>query len=246
MSDNFISNVLNILRLIKATPELNGHAPVEYLKKWSGVKIDEGAALRFCAYVQDQCDGALAIINQSSLASEAKAGLIQTVEALRSGFVISHLSTALSTHFPQLDAAISSFAILESVSNLAGMSADTSELESLIEEVEKIAASFDDASIDPIVRETAKKHLDVLLALLRNVGALGVDSAMIAYAELVIRLKRVDGIASETSRSKTATVWPVIEKWGGRLAIIDKAMNSGQGLLDHAVNIGRTLLDYLP
>lgn len=244
MADNFISNVLNILRLLKS-PELNGHPAVNFINSWAGVEVSEPVALRVCAYVQDQCDGALSIIGQSHLADEAKTGLNQTVHALRHAFSIGQLGAAVISHLPQLDASISSFAILESVSNISRAPEDLSELVELIGEIEKIAAAFEDAGIDPLVRDTAKKHLHVLLTLLKNVDALGVDAAMVAYAELVIRLRRVDATASETARAKTAKVWPVIEKWLGRLAIIDKALNSGQGLLEQAHGLGQVLLNHL-
>lgn len=244
MSDNFISNVLNILRLIKNT-NLSGHAPSEYIKAWSGLTPDDAGTLRVCAYIVDQCDGALSLINQSQLAEEAKAGLVQTVQAVKSGFSISNLNQSLHNHFPQLDASISSFAILESVSNLSGPSPDVPELADLISDVEAMIALFDDAEIDPIVRSTARRHLHVLLTLLKNVQALGIDAAMAAYAELVVRLRRVDATASETARAKTAKAWPAIEKWAGRLAIIDKAYNSGHGLLTKAEDLGRLLLGYL-
>ena len=219
VSDNFISNVLNILRLIKAAPELQGKAPLAYFTVWAGGELEPSTALRLCAYVQDQCDGALSLIDQSGLAQEAKAGLSQTVKSLQVAFSISGMNSAVTQQFPQLDAAISSFAILESVSNLSGGPPDKTELEQLIRDVEEVSASFDDSDIDPVVRDTAKKHLHVLLALLRNADALGVDAAMVAYAELVIRLKRVDASASEVARSKVANIWPKVERWGGRIRI---------------------------
>ena len=246
MSDNFISNVLNILRLLKASPELNGHSMLEYIEKWAGAPIQESATLRVSAYLQDQCDGAITLIRQSSLPEEAIAGLLQTVTSLRNALAIRNITSAPTQHLPQLDAAISSFAILEGVSNLTAPPADKSDLEKLIKEIEQVVGLFDDSSIDPLVQTTAKKHLHILLATLRNVDALGVDSAMAAYFELVIRLKRVDVSASETSRSRVAKVWPTLEKWGGRLAIIDKVLNSGQGLLDQAKGIGQALLNYFP
>lgn len=244
MSDNFISNVLNILRLAK-DPELQGNQTINYINKWAGGELPEAAALRVCAYVQDQCDGALSLINQSRLPDEAKAGLNQTVQALKNAFSLGQLQTQLVSHLPQLDASISSFAILEGVSNLAGSTPDVPELAELILEIEQIVALFDDAEIDPVVRATAKKHLSLLLALLKNVEAFGVDAAMAAYAELLIRLRRVDATASETARSKTAKAWPTIEKWLGRLAIIEKAYNSGQGLLEQAHGLGQILLKHI-
>ena len=242
MSDNFISNVLNILRLVKASAaELHGHPASGFITKWAGAALTEPATLRICAYVQDQCDGALELINQSSHTEEEKAGLCQTVQALRNGFSIQHIQSPLMNQLPQLDASISFFSILQSSINLSSMSSDIDELHILIEEVESLINLFDDPDIDPIVKTTAKKHLHVLLTLLRNVDAFGVDAAMAAYAELVIRLRRVDSSASETARAKVAKIWPIIEKWVGRLAIIDKATNSGQALLEHAHGLSQLI-----
>lgn len=241
MSDNYISNVLNILRLLR-DPNLNGHPAPAFINKWAGIELQEAASLRVCAYVQDQCDGANALIMQSRLPEEAQVGLNQTVSSLKLAFSIPQLSAAVISHLPQLDASISSFAILEGVSNLAGPKPDVPELSELIAEIEQVSAMFDDAEIDPIVRTTAKRHLNLLFALLNNVEAFGVDAAMAAYAELVIRLRRVDSTASEAARSKTSKVWPTIEKWFGRLAIIDKAYNDGQNLLEQAHGLGQLLL----
>lgn len=244
MSDNYVSNVLNLLRLIKKT-NLTGQSTLAYLNQWAGADVSDSIVLRLCAYVQDQCDGALSLIAQSKLTEEAKTGLLQTVTSLKLGFTMAQFNGALSNHLPQIDSVISQFAILESVSGLHQEISRSSELEDLIEEVEQVKASFEDAEIDPLVASTAKKHLHVLLTLLRDVEALGLDAAMVAYAELIIRLRRVDAGASETARAKTAKLWPTINKWTERFSSIDKAINSGGNLLTQGVGAAQNLLSFL-
>ena len=245
MSDNYITNVLNILRLIRET-NIHGHAALAYLKKWSGTDESETVILRLEAYVQEQCDGACDIVRQSSLTAEAKTGLLQTVTALKKAFSLENIHNAVSAQLPQLDSSISSFAILASVFSQDVGSASVSELQELINEVDNVFNQFADSEIDPIVRDTARRHLHVLLTLLRNVDVLGLDAAMVAYAELVVRLRRVDTMASETARAKTSKIWPTITKWTERFTTIDEAINKGGSLLDHAHGIGQALLSYLP
>lgn len=244
MADNFISNVLNILRLLKNS-DLQGASPIIYIENWAGAGMTEmgqAASLRVCAYVQDQCDGAATLLSQSGLAEEARAGLHQTVNSLKTAFSVQNLHTAVASHLPQLDTSISSFAMLEGARNLGGKRADEPELGKLISEIMQMISLFGVSEIDLIVRQTAHKHLHVLLALLNNLEAFGVDAAMAAYAELVIRLRRVDSTASQPTKEKTSKAWPIIEKWLGRLATIDKAYNNGQNLIEGAQGLGQLLL----
>ena len=245
MSDNFISNVLNILRLVRDT-ELSGHPPPIYIRQWANAEISQSGTLRVCAYIQDQCAGAQSLIEASRLPHEAKAGLNQTVQALVNAFSIEQINSQLIAHFPQLASSISSFAILEGSLNLHAETPEVQEVLDLVHEMEEIIKLFDDPAVDAIVRDTAKKHLYLLIALLNNAKSFGVDAAMAAYAELVIRLRRVDGSASEASKAKTSKVWPTIEKWLGRLAIIDKAYSAGQGLLEHGHGLAQLLIGHAP
>ena len=243
MSDNAITNVLNLLRLVKNT-NMPGNAVVDHLRSWCG---DDGAMqLRIAFYIIEQCDEACTLITLSTLDEEATAGLTQTARALKSAFLYTSFSNAMNNYLPQIDGSISSFAILNSVVSSGIAPSQDANLQELVVEVEKVSALFDEDGIDPLVKATAQRHLHVLLTLLRNVDALGLDAAMSAYSELVIRLRRAETTASADSREKTSTIWVTVKQWQDRFASIDAAVNTGASLLQHAQTIGHTLIGFLP
>jgi hypothetical protein len=243
LTDNPIGGVLGVLRLLKnGNP---GHSVATHIRLWisgeaAANPTTESQVARLCGYVLDEADAAEAVIKQSSLSQEAQEGLLQTTQALRDAFTISNINNGLSSYFPALGAAVSNFAILTSATGLAS-AGPPPEIEALIAEVEALHARLDFAGIDPVVSETARKHLAALTMLLRNVDAFGVDAAMAAYAELLIRLKRAASTTDQKTASKVAALWPEIERWAGRLAIIDQAYNSGKALLGHLGEVAALL-----
>ena len=225
MSDNYIINVLNILRLIKAGQP--GDSALGYLRGWAGSDQHFSTILKMAAYVHEQCEGAATQLTLSEMPEEARAGLLQTIAALRQAFLVEQLGGNMSNFLPHLESSVSQFAMY---AGLTGQDAKTSandDLQKLIDEVEQLHELFEDTLIDPIVSETARRHLHVLLTLLRNVDALGLDSAMAAYSELVIRLKRADSTASEQSRARTAGLWDRLLGWQERFKKIDDAVSTG-------------------
>lgn len=245
MADNYVGNVLAILRLLKNTPQCTaGHAPISFIHQWSGNPTDQ-ATLRISAYILDQILGAEILIQNSKLADEAKQGLLQTTGSLKVAFSLNGLTTAIQNHLPALDAALSSFAILASATGVGDPLPRVAELSDILTDIEQLNELFNDPEIDPLVRETALKHLAVLAALLNNVEAFGVDSAIAAYWEMVIRLKRAEKNATEDTKEKLKKVWPKIEQWAGRLTIIEQAMNAGTSILSDFSAAAQTLLPHL-
>lgn len=58
MADNYIGNVLGILRLLKNTDGLNSdHTSINFIQQWAG-ESGENATLRVAAYILDQAFGA--------------------------------------------------------------------------------------------------------------------------------------------------------------------------------------------
>lgn len=245
MSDNAITNVLNLLRLVKNT-NMSGNAVIENLRTWCGGSSDNSMALRIAIYANEQCDEACKMISLSVLDEEAKAGLTQISQALKSAFALEHLNNAFISFLPQLDGSISSFAILNSVMSSGIAPSQDGNLRDLIDDVERVNLLFEAEGIDPLVKATAQRHLHVLLTLLKNVDALGLDAAMSAYSELVIRLRRSETTAPAESREKTSKIWESVKQWQDRFASIDAAVNTGSSLLQHAQTIGHTLLPFLP
>lgn len=245
MSDNYIGNMLGLLRLIKKTHAPGeGQAALTYLQTWADAVVTAQQSLRIAAYILDQASGAESLIIGSSLDDEAKAGLIQTTTAIKSAFSLLGLQQAVNAHLPALDAAISNFAILSSATGASAKIKNTTELDSLLVDVDVMIQSVKSSAMDPIVRDTAIRHLVILRTLLGSVDALGIDSAMAAYFELVIRLRRAEGAASATTKTEVKGIWASIEKWAGRLNLIDKAINDGSGFLSHFESMP-SLLEHL-
>jgi hypothetical protein len=241
-----LSTVLNILRLVRDTSKSKGMTSgAQYASFWLEPLTDEGAILRLVAYVCEQCALARAEVDELELSEEAKAGLHQAIQGLATAFSLGGIHSNVNQHIPYIDSAISQLAIFCSIRGEDKINRIT-EHEKLIKEIESLILKFSEKGIDPEVANVAKRHLTILLTLLQNLEAFGVDAAMAAYAELVIRLQRADARASETSRGTTSRLWPAIKKWSGRLTTIGQAYDSGSELLGHATDVAKNLLNHLP
>lgn len=246
MADNYIGNVLGILRLLKNTEGLgSSHAGISYIYQWAG-DAGDNATLRVAAYVLDQASGAESLIQNSSLSDEAKQGLLQTTQALRGAFSLGGIGQAINAHLPALESSLSSFAILASATGVGKSAQKPKELDEILSDIDELKNSFDTIELDPLVKDVALKHLAVLKTLLSNIEAFGTDAAIAAYYELVIRLRRAEKSASSDTKTKLKTVWPKIEQWAGRLTIIEQAMNSGASILSDFSETAQNLLQYFP
>ena len=236
MPDNYLLNVLNILRLLKASGRM-GNQTYETLLIWVGGEKLTSAALKMAAYMHEQCEGAIIILQQSNLTTEAKEGLTQTVVQLASAFSMSNLNSAPNSFLPQIEAAISQFAIIVSITGKDLRASENVELVQLLSEVEAVRERFNQIGVDPLVADIANKNLHVLATMLRNVDALGLDSALSCYYEMIIRLKRADDGASPASKSKSSELWDKIKSWQERFTSIDQAVNTGSSLLQHGESL---------
>ena len=96
-----------------------------------------------------------------------------------------------------------------------------------------------------MVRDVAKKHLATLSTLLRHIPIFGLEASLLAYFELITKLRRAD---SQTTPEAKAALDPLMEKvktWGGRLSTIDEIVNKGANLIERAKGMA-PLLQYLP
>lgn len=246
MADNYIGNVLGILRLLKNTEGLSAdHPPITFIHQWAG-DAGDNATLRVAAYVLDQAFGAESLVQNSSLNDEAKQGLLQTTQALRAAFSIAGMSQAIRAHLPALESSLSSFAILASATGVGKSPPRVKEVDEILGEIDQLNETLGTTDVDPLVKDIALKHLTVLKALLSNIEAFGTDSAIAAYYELVIRLRRAEKGASDETKTTLKKVWPKIEQWAGRLTIIEQAMNSGASILSDFSETAQNLLQYIP
>jgi len=230
MSINPISQVLALLRLMKAGGLKK--RPSDLLALWADQKnLTPSSMAKVSAYLCDNLEVARYFISQSNLDSEQKAGPLNTINLLSNTFAYSALHSAHSPWQARIDSDISQFSVLSMMLGLPKEAQSPPELADLIADVENIRQQFSDADIDPLVRDTAQKHIDILLCLLKNAQTFGIDAAKAAYAELVVRLLGAVRSSKSGPTPKVMTIWAEIERWSGRLAIIDQAWTHGANLL---------------
>lgn len=166
-----------------------GNQTLETLMGWTGGECMQSTALKMATYIQEQCEGARIVLDQSNLTAEAREGLTQTVTQLASAFNVGHLTNAPNAFLPQIESAISQFAIIVSLTSKDIRTSENDELQKFLQEVEGVREKFNQAGVDPLVASIANKNLHVLATMLRNVDDLGLDSALACYYEMLIRLK---------------------------------------------------------
>ena len=234
MSVNYLTNVLNILRLLANTAPSNTNAISGYLQTWTGANDENsGAIIKMIAYIQEQCEGALAIISGLDIPEEDKAGPLQTVTHLRTAFNFTMMGSAISQTIPHLAASLSGFRMFVLAFDADVLISEDPEIKSILAEITELREKLGSSDLDPFVLETAKRHLHILHSLLVNVDALGVDSAMAAYFEMVIRIQKAEKMASEASRETMKGFWPFMKKWGDRLKAVDDAASVGVKLVGY-------------
>lgn len=172
--------------------------------------------------------------------------MLQTTQALRAAFSLGGIHQAIRVHLPALESSLSSFAILASATGVGKSVEKVKVVIEIVDDIDQLNASLRSSGLDPLVEDIALKHLAVLKMLLSNIEAFGTDSAIAAYYELVIRLRRAEKSASADTKVALKQVWPKIEQWAGRLTIIEQAMNSGASILSDFSETAQNLLQYVP
>lgn len=234
MSVNYLTNVLNILRLLAKTQPQNTTAVVGYLMAWAECNDDNSSQiLKMIAYIQEQCEGALALMNRLEIPDEDKAGPVQTVTHLRAAFNLNMISSDIKQSLPHLAVSLSGFRMFVLAFDSDVLISDHPEIQSIIAEIAELRQKLGKVDVDPFVRDTAQRHLHILHSLLVNVDALGVDSAMAAYFEMVIRIQKAEKLAGETSQEAMSGFWPFMKKWGERLKSVDDATSVGVKLVGY-------------
>jgi hypothetical protein len=244
MDHQSLSNVLGILRLIKAG---NSHeSTLELLQKWTGKRSNEALILKSASFVMEQIDNATVVINESNLVVEAKEGVLQTLQALKTTFSLSGIHSSPTQYLGSVSGAISNFVILLSASKIETDIKVPDEAVALAEEVEALITQFDDEDIDPVVRSIARRHLGALSTLLRHLPIFGLEAAMATYFEMIIRLRRAQTDTTQKSQKKMTALFQRMEEWKGRFETIDKIWNMGARWLGKAEETISPFLTYLP
>lgn len=242
MDAQSLTNILGLLRKLRENPD---ESSLTALKRWAGDGASEENLLRVASYLIEQIKIARQIINESQLSGEAKAGVNGTLKGLIDAFSLPNLGRPINLSLRDIPGSISNFAILLSASGLSDQPDIPKDMRELANEVREAIAQFNDPQIDPAVKDVAQRHLQILATMLDHIPIFGLEAAMTAYFELMMKIRRTDSGAGEPSHKKTQGLWEKMKGWGSRMDDADKIINSAVKIGEKAEKaIG--LLDYIP
>ncbi len=225
MDHQSLTNVLEIFRAFKNHNK--GHSAANLVKTWCKNSPSEAEILRVSCYILEEIYKAKSVISSSNLTDEAKEGLLGHLSRLEKAFSLEGINNPTSNYISDYKGAISHFVILLSASGLNTERTVPDEASTLITEIEQMIDAFSDPAIDPLVRDTARRHLQILATMLRHIPIFGLEAALTSYFELMMKIRRVETGASKETKSKVNGFWTSMEKWAGRLSSIDKIWNAG-------------------
>ncbi|WP_284878260.1 hypothetical protein [Brevundimonas sp. MEB006b] len=244
MSATAITHVLQIARLIRdGSKQFPGAAVTTFLQELRGVASDSPEFFRVAGEAQRQLSEAKFIIEADSrMDSEGRDGLIQQITMMKTMFSPSGLVSQAAQYVPNPDVLVSQFAIISgfysSVPNPYAQAG--AELTDLIAEIDQLDGVVSSSEQPPEVVELIRDQLRALRFFLSNVEMLGFDAAYSAYFDLVIRLRRQQRGDANVA-AFVVTLWPSVERWAGRLAIIEGLVSNSEKLIETAEHLHKLI-----
>jgi hypothetical protein len=242
MDSQSLDNVLALLRGMRAD---GGAKVVDIMRTWAA-DTDETGLLKVASSVQEQVRAARIVIENSRLSEEAREGVLQTLNGLQAAFSLRGIQGTPSSHIPNLASSISNFVILLDVLRPDGPPRPPEDAANLVKEIEDLLLSAqEDKELDPVVRDTVRRHLKILSTLLQHIPIFGLEPALATYFELMMKVRRAETGSTEQAKAKMEPIWKRMEKWGERLVALDKIWNAGARIIGNA-NKAQDLLTYIP
>lgn len=234
MDHRSLANILAILRWVKQHEAMTGADILRSLATEMGMVLNESAVARLASQVIELAADAELVISNSQLDPEAKHGVQVTLGKVSKAFSLPQINAQCSAVVGDVPAAISNLVILLSASGVKTTPDAPQEAIDLAKEIEEFMSAFEDGALDPLVRETAKQHLQILATMLRHLTVFGIEAAMATYFELLLKMKAAD---ASTTKDQKAAAKPIMERIGGfmeGLKKADEASKAGIGLIGHA------------
>ena len=229
MGTRAITGVLGLLRRLKKTEGLGlSHASLQFLQQWAG-DHSPSVTLRLCVSIVEEIEDATNVVASSSLTEEAKEGLLATLSGLRAAFDLGGINTAINSYVPAIDSAITNFAIVSSLVGADFPEEAKLEIDNLVQEMTSLRDSPELAELDPALRQTVVRQLNAIIALLHNAAAVGVEAAISAYLDLLVKMRRAK--PDEADPKAKESVWATVANWGGRLIKVSDLVDAGSKLL---------------
>lgn len=243
MSAASVTHVLGLLRQVRkflGETANTGNGKAFIARLGGKPDITNVECTKILAVILYECYSAIDYIRTTDLSDDMKAGLVATTTALIAGMSPENLNNQLGGYIQGLDTSIGAFAMIVHATAGSDVEVGGSEIDDLISELAQVREQFDASDLAPSVKTTAKIHISILETMLRNISVVGIDAALSAYYDLVIHLRR----ESKNSPDPTglfARIWGEVEKWAGRLEIIESLFTHGQNLIETGEKIVHAL-----
>lgn len=229
MDTQHLLNVLSMLRLMKGKNSENATA-ASLITRWAGQAVNEPLTLKIAAHIQEEIALSVLSLEKARLSDEAKEGILPKLKRLQEGFGMANLNTAIRQFAPDVSGMITTIAVVTEASGVEPQAEQSEEADSLIRSIEETIAALD-PDMDPILRDIAIRHMQVLVAMLQNLRIFGSEIAYTAYFELLKKIERADAFSSDTDREKAKPFIDRIKGWGEVMASIQKIWDAGSGII---------------
>jgi hypothetical protein len=240
MAGQSLAYVLGVLRRFKSTAGMSvGNTTLDYIQKWVGGS-NAAAVAKVQISVLENTKIASSVVTNSRLSEEAKIGLLHTLAQMETMFSAGQITGSVQAYFPALDSAITNFAIVTSHIQ-ASVSAESIEAaKNLASEIDDLISQIDSLSSDQVQREICRRHLNALSGLLKNIDAFGVDTALSAYYDMILSLRK--DLRTQTEDSSNGDgIWAKIKSIGGKLKDLNDLVETGAKILPYVDDLPKMI-----
>jgi len=246
MSKDSVVAVLGTLRRLKNTEGLHpGCTGLTYLQHWAGDHTPV-IVLRLAIAIQNHVNDARIAIQNSSLNDEAKNGLAATLDGVEQCFSLGTMQSHINAFLPALDSSITNFSIIASLMDIEISQAALDEIDKIIADIDVFVHELNERDFDPTLKSALIRQLYTVTAMLRNAQAVGVEAALSAFFDIILRMKEDVEPASEVQVNEPrSSIWDRVAAIGDKLSKLATISEAGQKLLPYIEKVP-SLLKYIP
>jgi hypothetical protein len=237
MSISPIHHVLEIARMVRDGVKAHGSpSTLQTIETVKGITPENTEFYPFLSEVQRQLTAAAYVIeNDDRMEAEGRDGLLQQIRQLKLVFGPSGLPNTTGSYVSNPDILVSQFAIIvgfygPSTSPYLGAKPELAEIAAEVDALAGLVAASDQSEE---IKSVLQDQIKAMKFFILNVDMLGFDAAYSAYFDLVVRLRRVEK-TSASAADFVGQIWPSIERWAGRIAIIEGLAANSEKLIETA------------
>ena len=224
--------VLGLLRRLKSGSECGmGHSALNHVEHWARGGGQE-AQFKLLIAIQSNLQEARETVERSGLLDEAKAGLFATIDTLVAAFSVGGMTNAVSNYVRDIDQSLTIFAFVTSAMQFDVPEEFVHERDALIDDLKLFIGELSNLDLDDRLRDAARRQISLIIALLKNAEAVGVEAALASYYEMVIKLR--NRFAQENDEGEDSSkFWSTVRSWSERFDSLSKLYDVAQRLLPH-------------